>query len=149
MTTIPFEDTLALADLQRYATLARAIDPDAAMRLVASGGVLAAYVCVVPGRGITGGGTVLGLRTFAVEPGEDASGNGDGLTVAADLRPRTGGSGAADQYRSDQRRQQKCRAQGAVPPRTRAPSAVHPSHVPMSPQLTRRRPGPGMASAVC
>lgn len=66
MTTIPFEDTLALADLQRYATLARAIDPDAAIRLVASGGVLAAYVCVLPGRGLTGQGTVLGLRTFAM-----------------------------------------------------------------------------------
>ena len=43
MTTIPFEDTLALADLQRYATLARAIDQDAAMRLVAWIDVKRAY----------------------------------------------------------------------------------------------------------
>lgn len=71
MSGIVLADAESQDDLKRYATILRTADADAGIRLVASGPVLAAYVCVVPGRGITGGGTVLGLRTFAVEPGED------------------------------------------------------------------------------
>jgi len=64
-------DPQALADLGRYATRARALDEDGAMRLQASGAVLAAWVGVLPGSGILAEGTVLGLRTLALaEPAE-------------------------------------------------------------------------------
>lgn len=64
-------DTAALADLGRFASRARALDADGAMRLQAAGGVLAAWVGVLPGSGILAEGTVLGLRTFALaEPAE-------------------------------------------------------------------------------
>lgn len=71
MSELRFADAESLADLRRFALLAKEIDADAAVRLAASGGVLAAYVCVLPGRGLTGSGTVLGLRTVALaEPAE-------------------------------------------------------------------------------
>lgn len=63
---IRLTDTAAFADLGRYAGRARALDADGAMRLQCTGGVLAAWVGVLPGTGILGEGTVLGLRTFAL-----------------------------------------------------------------------------------
>jgi hypothetical protein len=64
-------DAESLADLGRFATRARALDAEGAMRLQASGSVLAAWVGVLSGTGILAEGTVLGLRTFAlVEPAE-------------------------------------------------------------------------------
>jgi hypothetical protein len=64
-------DPQSLADLGRFAARARAVDAEGAMRLQASGGVLAAWVGVLPGSGILAEGTVLGLRTFALaEPAE-------------------------------------------------------------------------------
>ncbi len=59
-------DAAALSDLGRFAARARSLDADGAMRLQAAGGVLAAWVGVLPGQGILGKGTVLGLRTFAL-----------------------------------------------------------------------------------
>lgn len=59
-------DPRALADLGRFATRARTLDDAGAMRLQASGTVLAAWVGVLPGSGILAEGTVLGLRTFAL-----------------------------------------------------------------------------------
>lgn len=59
-------DPAALADLGRYAARARSVDDAGAMRLQATGAVLAAWVGVLPGSGILGEGTVLGLRTFAL-----------------------------------------------------------------------------------
>ncbi|HET7761200.1 MAG TPA: hypothetical protein VFL46_02500 [Phycicoccus sp.] len=59
-------DAAALSDLGRFAARARSVDADGAMRLQASGDVLAAWVGVLPGSGILGEGTVLGLRTFAL-----------------------------------------------------------------------------------
>lgn len=59
-------DAAALHDLGRFASRARALDADGAMRLQATGGVLAAWVGVLPGSGILAEGTVLGLRTFAL-----------------------------------------------------------------------------------
>lgn len=59
-------DPHSLADLGRFATRARALDDAGAMRLQASGEVLAAWVGVLPGSGILAEGTVLGLRTFAL-----------------------------------------------------------------------------------
>ncbi len=64
-------DAAALSDLGRYAARARSLDDAGAIRLQATGAVLAAWVGVLPGRGILGEGTVLGLRTFALaEPAE-------------------------------------------------------------------------------
>ncbi|HYN68199.1 MAG TPA: hypothetical protein VES93_15035 [Ornithinibacter sp.] len=64
-------DPQSLADLGRFATRARAVDAEGAMRLQASGAVLAAWVGVLAGVGILAEGTVLGLRTFALaEPAE-------------------------------------------------------------------------------
>jgi hypothetical protein len=66
-----FPDADSLADLGRFATRARAVDADGAMRLQASGTVLAAWVGVLAGTGILAEGTVLGLRTFALaEPAD-------------------------------------------------------------------------------
>ncbi|GAA4408039.1 hypothetical protein GCM10023168_24830 [Fodinibacter luteus] len=59
-------DPQSLADLGRFAARARAVDDEGAMRLQADGGVLAAWVGVLPGTGILAEGTVLGLRTFTL-----------------------------------------------------------------------------------
>ncbi|MCE1178929.1 MAG: hypothetical protein LWW86_07850 [Micrococcales bacterium] len=55
-------DPESLRDLGRYAARARTLDGDGAVRLQCHGVVLAAYVCALPGRGLLGDGTVLGLR---------------------------------------------------------------------------------------
>lgn len=65
---ITFTDAGALSDLGRYASRARALDDEAAVRLQGAGGVLAAYVGVLPGSGLLGEGLVLGLRTFRIDP---------------------------------------------------------------------------------
>ncbi len=66
--TLPlqFTDPRDLADLRTFATRARSID-DGAIRLQASGDVLAAYVCVLRPR-LLGESTptILGLRTMAL-----------------------------------------------------------------------------------
>lgn len=59
-------DVAALGDLGRFAGRARSLDEQGAMRLQASGDVLAAWVGVLPGSGILSEGAVLGLRTFAL-----------------------------------------------------------------------------------
>jgi len=65
------DDPQSLTDLGRFATRARSVDAEGAMRLQATGSVLAAWVGVLPGSGILAEGTVLGLRTFALaEPAE-------------------------------------------------------------------------------
>lgn len=63
---LQFPDPRDLADLRTFATRARAID-DGAIRLQASGPVLAAYVCVLRPR-LLGESTptILGLRTMAL-----------------------------------------------------------------------------------
>lgn len=71
MTTLRLADPQSLADLGRFAARARTVDDEGAIRLQASGVVLAAWVGVLPGSGILAEGTVLGLRTFALaEPAE-------------------------------------------------------------------------------
>jgi hypothetical protein len=71
VTTLRLADPQSLADLGRFAARARAVDDEGAIRLQASGVVLAAWVGVLPGSGILAEGTVLGLRTFALaEPAE-------------------------------------------------------------------------------
>lgn len=68
---LAFADGETLADLGTYVARARALDADGAIRLQAVGGVLAAWVCVVPGQGLTGSGLVLGLRTMALSGQHD------------------------------------------------------------------------------
>lgn len=61
-------DAVTLADLTTYVARARRVDPDGAVRLLARGPVLAAYVSPVHG---SGGPTVLGLRVVPLaEPAE-------------------------------------------------------------------------------
>lgn len=59
-------DPESLQDLGRYAARARALDSDGAVRLQAVGPVLAAWVSVLPGRGLLREGATLGLRTSAL-----------------------------------------------------------------------------------
>lgn len=71
MSDLLFADLASLDDLRTYAARARRLDPEAAVRLLAAGPVLAAYVGVLPGRGVTGSGATLGLRVFGLaEPAE-------------------------------------------------------------------------------
>ncbi|MET3811592.1 hypothetical protein [Arthrobacter sp. UYEF3] len=68
---LQFTDPRDLADLRTFATRAKAVD-DGAIRLVAAGPVLAAYVCVLRPR-LLGESTptILGLRTVALaQPAE-------------------------------------------------------------------------------
>jgi hypothetical protein len=58
------EDEQGYADLRTFVTRARGLDEDGAMRMQADGTVLAAYVGVLPGRGLMGDGAVVGLRTM-------------------------------------------------------------------------------------
>lgn len=62
MTTLRLDEA-GYADFSTYVARARSLDADGTMRLQADGDVLAAYVGVLPGRGLMGGGAVVGLRT--------------------------------------------------------------------------------------
>lgn len=59
-----FADVESLQDLATLVSRARTLDGDGAIRLQAAGDVLAAWVCVLPGRGILGHGVVLALRVM-------------------------------------------------------------------------------------
>lgn len=92
MTTpvLTFTDAGALSDLGRYASRARALDDDAAVRLQTFGPVLAAYVGVLPGSGLLGEGLVLGLRTFRITENRDGvAGEIDVSVPAAAITDRT------------------------------------------------------------
>ncbi|MGC5583201.1 hypothetical protein ACPYOC_02525 [Ornithinimicrobium sp. W1665] len=77
-----FADGETVADLATYAGRALTLDEEGAVRLQARGDVLAAWVCVLPGQGLTRAGTVLGLRTMPLADGHD-------LDVAVPLRGLT------------------------------------------------------------
>lgn len=64
--TLHLADPDSAADLATYLSRARRVDDDADVRLQAVGEVLAAWTCVLPGRGLGSAGLVLGLRTFAL-----------------------------------------------------------------------------------
>lgn len=66
---LTFPDGEALADLSTYVGRARQLDADGAIRLQATGEVLAAWVCALPGQGLLGSGLVLGLRTMRLVAG--------------------------------------------------------------------------------
>lgn len=59
-----FADVESLHDLATFVSRARAVDEGGAVRLQATGEVLAAWVRVLPGRGVLGDGVVLGLRVM-------------------------------------------------------------------------------------
>lgn len=61
---IVLDDTEGYADLRTFVTRARSLDDEGSVRLQADGTVLAAYVGVLPGRGLMGDGAVVGLRTM-------------------------------------------------------------------------------------
>lgn len=90
--TLTFPDGESLLDLSTFVGRARGYDAGGAVRLQAVGQVLAAWVCVLPGRDLVGSGTVLGLRTMplAGEHDLDATVPLDGL---ADRFARRGATG--------------------------------------------------------
>lgn len=90
--TLQLTDPASLEDLGRFAARARAIDADGAMRLQATGGVLAAWVGVLPGSGILAEGTVLGLRTFALATAADV----DVIVPLGAVTDRTNRGGGSD-----------------------------------------------------
>lgn len=59
-------DDASAQDLATYLARARRVDDSGDVRLQAVGDVLAAWTCVLPGRGLGNAGLVLGLRTFAL-----------------------------------------------------------------------------------
>lgn len=61
---LAFADVESLHDLATFVSRARAVDEGGAVRLQATGEVLAAWVRVLPGRGVLGDGVVLGLRVM-------------------------------------------------------------------------------------
>lgn len=61
---LEFPDVESLQDLGTFAGRARTLMAEGSVRLQAHGTVLAAWVCVLPGRGLIGQGVVLGLRTM-------------------------------------------------------------------------------------
>ncbi|MFJ6534622.1 hypothetical protein ACIQH5_00205 [Paenarthrobacter sp. NPDC091711] len=87
-----FADPRDLADLRTFVTRAKSID-DGAIRLQASGNVLAAYVCVLRPR-ILGESTptILGLRTMALAQPAQA----DVTVTLASVLDRLARSGAED-----------------------------------------------------
>lgn len=62
MTELLLEDDRAAADLATFVRRALRVDADGAIRLQVGGEVLASWVQVLPGQGLTRSGTVLGLR---------------------------------------------------------------------------------------
>lgn len=59
-------DGESVADLATLVARARHLEHEGAIRLQSVGEVLAAWVCVLPGRGLTRNGLTLGLRTMAL-----------------------------------------------------------------------------------
>lgn len=64
---LTFPDGESVADLATFVLRARRLDQEGAVRLQAVGDVLAAWVCVLPGQGVTRSGLVLGLRTMRLQ----------------------------------------------------------------------------------
>ena len=71
MSVLRFADAESLADLGTFVARARSLDADGAIRLQAHGLALAAYVGVLPGRGLMAEGAVLGMRVMPLaDPAE-------------------------------------------------------------------------------
>jgi hypothetical protein len=83
-------DAATLADLTTYLSRARRVDPDGAVRLVASGATLAAYVSPVHG---SGGPSVIGLRVLPLAQAADVDAT-VALSAMADRIARIASSSA-------------------------------------------------------
>ncbi|WP_130012043.1 hypothetical protein [Serinicoccus sediminis] len=72
--TLSLADGESVADLATLVRRAARLDEDGAIRLQATGagGVLAAWVCVLPGAGLLRSGLTLGLRTMALAADAEA-----------------------------------------------------------------------------
>lgn len=95
---VHFPDVESLQDLATFVRRARTLDADGAIRLQSIGTVLAAWVCVLPGRGVFGEGVVLGLRVMPAvggHPGFDATYALASLTDRFARRDATGDVGTA------------------------------------------------------
>ncbi|QTX04554.1 hypothetical protein [Agromyces archimandritae] len=69
--SLTLADSLSLGDLHTYLLRAGRVE-DGSLRLIAGGGILAVYTAILYPRGILDESpTVLGLRTFALAPGDD------------------------------------------------------------------------------
>lgn len=94
---LEFADVESLHDLGTYVGRARTLQADGGVRLQASGSVLAAWVCILPGRGVLGQGVVLGLRVMPlageVDPPLDVTVPLGGITDRLARRTTTGDVG--------------------------------------------------------
>jgi hypothetical protein len=91
VTELHLADAEVLADLATLVGRARAADEDGAVRLSAHGTTLAAYVGVLPGRGLMAQGAVVGLRTMPLARPSDVDVTVALAAVADRLaRPSTG-----------------------------------------------------------
>lgn len=88
MSSLRLADRKSLADLVTYLSRARAIDPDGAVRLIHDSATLAVYVGVLPGTGLLGEGTVVGLRVFAASPTASPDGGQDVVVPLGALADR-------------------------------------------------------------
>lgn len=71
MGELRFPDSESFEDLRTYITRARTLDADGAIRFQCRGLALAAYVDVLPGRGVMTTGAIIGLRVMALaEPAD-------------------------------------------------------------------------------
>jgi hypothetical protein len=71
MAELRFADSEDIEDLRNYVARARSVDADGAIWLRSHGMALAAYVGVLPGRGLLTTGAVVGLRVMALaEPAD-------------------------------------------------------------------------------
>lgn len=95
MSELRFADDEALADLATFVGRARSADAGGAVRLQATGLSLAAYVGVLPGRGLLAEGAVIGLRVMRLaEPAElDTTVPLAGITDRLARRDGNGGDG--------------------------------------------------------
>lgn len=92
---LEFPDVESLQDLGTFVRRARTLMDQGSVRLLVSGEVLAAWVCVLPGRGLVGQGVVLGLRTMPLARLHGAAALDTTVPLAAvsDRLARRAGSG--------------------------------------------------------
>ncbi|MBK6440555.1 MAG: hypothetical protein IPF90_00040 [Actinomycetales bacterium] len=77
LTELVFPDPAGYADLATLVRRAKQADPDAAVRLQASGGVLRVWVGVLPGSGLLADGAAVGVRGIALAgPAEGSTAGG-------------------------------------------------------------------------
>lgn len=84
MDQLRFPGSESFEDLRTYVTRARSLDTDGAIRLQCHGLTLAAYVDVLPGRGVLTTGAIIGLRVMTLAEPADV----DVIVSLASVRER-------------------------------------------------------------